>query len=113
MILMNELMPVTLLVKSILEEDTQARNSDSILYLRVLERISKERDVHLEDLTVRSFLTSMSVLPFPPFESVRRTRQKVQATYPELASTERVATMRSENEKKYRAYALGDIDGRC
>ena len=108
---MNELQNTTKLVKSILEVDTQARNSDSILYLRVLERIAEERGIHLDFLTVRNFLSSMSILPFPPFESVRRTRQKVQATFPELASAERVAAMRMENEKEYRAYALGDIDG--
>lgn len=108
---MTELKNTTRLVKSILETDTQARNSDSILYLRVLERISKERGIHLDFLTVRNFLMSMNVLPFPPFESVRRTRQKVQAAYPELASAERVAAMRMENEKEYRAFALGDIDG--
>lgn len=108
---MTELQNTTKLVKSILEVDTQARNSDSILYLRVLERIAEETGIHLDFLTVRNFLNSMNVLPFPPFESVRRTRQKVQATFPDLASAEKVAKMRKENEKEYRAYALGDIDG--
>ena len=108
---MTELKNTTKLVKSILEVDKQARNSDSILYLRVLERISQERGIHLDFLTVRNFLSSMNILPFPPFESVRRTRQKVQATFPELASAEKIAKMRMENEKEYRAYALGDIDG--
>ena len=110
---MTELLSTAKLVKSILEEDSQARNSDSILYLRVLERIAKEKGIYLDYITVKDFLVGMNVLPFPPFESVRRTRQKVQAAYPELASVERVATMRMENEKKYRAFALGDIDGRC
>ena len=40
---MTELLSTAKLVKSILEEDSQARNSDSILYLRVLERIAKEK----------------------------------------------------------------------
>ena len=108
---MNELKTTTKLVKSILEVDKQARNSDSVLYLRVLEHIAAEKGIQLDYLTVRRFLTSMNILPFPPFESVRRTRQKVQATFPELASAEKIAKMRMENEKEYRAYALGDIDG--
>lgn len=107
---MKDLKTTTKLVKSILEVDEQARNSDSILYLRVLERVADEHHIKLDFLTVRHFLTSMNVLPFPPFESVRRTRQKVQATYPELASAKKVAAMRMENEKVYRAYALGDVD---
>lgn len=101
----------TQLVKSILEVDKQARNSDSILYLRVLERIAKEEGIQLDYLTVRRFLICQDILPFPPFESVRRTRQKVQATFPELASDKKIAKMRMENEKEYRAFALGDING--
>lgn len=108
---MNELKTTTQLVKSILEVDELARNSDSILYLRVLEHIAKEEGIQLEHLSVRRFLISQNIFPFPPFESVRRTRQKVQATFPELASDKWLAKIRAENEKEYRAYALGDIDG--
>ena len=109
---MNELKTTTKLVKSILEVDKRARNSDSILYLRVLERIAAEYNLSL-DMSIKAFLKYLALAPnpYPKFESVRRTRQKVQATFPELASAEKVAKMRMENEKEYRAFALGDIDG--
>lgn len=107
---MKDLKTTTKLVKSILEVDEQSRNSDSILYLRVLERVADEYGIKLDFLTVKRFLTSMNILPFPPFESVRRARQKAQQTNPELASAGRVSAMRMENEKIYRAYALGDTD---
>lgn len=66
------------LVKSILEQDERARNSDSYLYFRILERIDKA----VLTLTVSEFLLSMGMKGIPPFESVRRTRQMLQAECP-------------------------------
>ena len=48
-------------------------------------------------------------LGLPVFESVRRSRQKVQAAHPELAACDEVAAFRDENEQKYRAYARGGV----
>lgn len=39
---------------------------------------------------------------FPGFETVRRSRQKVQATYPDLAPSEAVGKRRAKNEVVYR-----------
>ena len=108
---MTELKNTTKLVKSILEENKRARNSDSFLYFKVVQREAAQKGIDLRDLSVASFLLGMNVFGFTKFETVRRTRQKVQATFPELASAERVAAMRMENEEEYRAFALGDIDG--
>lgn len=108
---MNELKTTALLVKSILEDDRQARNSDSLLYLRVLERIAAKEGIQLDYLTIKRFLACHNDLPFPPFESVRRTRQKVQAEHLELASDKQIAKLRMENEKEYKAFALGDLHG--
>lgn len=44
---------------------------------------------------------------FPPFESVRRTRQKVQEKYPDLAASEEVEAGRELNETAYREFARG------
>ena len=107
---MNDLQTVSKLVKGILEENKQARNSDSHLYLKVLEQKAKESGIDLKGMTVPFFLESYDVLGVPGFETVRRTRQKVQATYPELASAERVAAMRMENEKVFKAFALGGLE---
>lgn len=104
---MKDLKTITKLVKAILEEDEITRNSDSWLYLKVIEHIAKEKDINLYGISVPWFLANMSVMGFPPFESVRRTRQKIQATFPELASNDKVAAMRSENEVEYKAYAVG------
>ena len=44
-------------------------------------------------------------LGLPSFESVGRTRRKLQAKYPELAGNARVRRLRAEGEKAYRKYA--------
>lgn len=106
---MNKLKPTTKLVKAILEQDERTRNSDSFLYLKVLEHISLEKGIHLDGITVPDFLLSMKVLGFPPFESVRRSRQKVQQHHPELAACDKVAGMRMIQESEFRSYARGEV----
>ena len=107
---MNDLKTTTALVKSILEQDEMTRNSDSFLYLRVLERIGDEKGIHIHGITVPDFLASIDVWGFPGFETVRRTRQKIQQHHPELASTERVAALRAVNEAAFREYARSVVD---
>lgn len=108
--MLNELSTTTNLVKSILEKDEQARNSDSFLYLKVLEHIAERKGVALYYLPVPMFLNHMKEFGFPIFETVRRTRQKLQAAYPELAACDKVAEMRSANEVDYYQYAKGDLN---
>lgn len=101
----NELRNITALVKSILEEDKQARNSDSFLYFQVLKRLGKEKDLDLDYVSVTVFLLNMAEWGFPPFESVRRARQKLQAEFPELSANNKVAAHRAENEEAFRQFA--------
>lgn len=106
---MNELKTTTKLVKAILEQDEQARNSDSFLYLKVIEHISARKGILLTYMTVAQFLLNMKRFGFPGFETVRRTRQKIQEHHPELAACRKVEEMRMENEKEYRDYARGEV----
>ena len=96
------------LVREILENDDKARNSDNYLYLKVLETVATTRGdaSTLEELSVTDFLTHMDLLGFPPFESVRRARQKLQEKYPWLAASDEVTLFRSENEEDYREFAV-------
>ncbi len=100
---------VTALVKDILEKDQQARNSDSLLYLRVLRRIEQEQREKLSGVTVFDFLLNLQGKVYPCFESVRRARQKLQRAYPELAACEDVQMYRAENELEMRAYARSEV----
>ena len=107
----KKLINIAKIVKDIMQTDTQARNSDSILYLRVLQRVTEatECPINVRTMSVKYFLENMNELDFPPFESVRRTRQKIQRDHPELRACEVVEIGRMENEKEYRAYARGGM----
>lgn len=101
---MNDLKNVTKIVKAILEEDEQARNSDSFLYLKVLDVYGEKNGIDIKSMSITTFLLHLREYGFPPFESVRRARQKIQAEHPELRACKRVEAVRAEQEKAYRAF---------
>lgn len=105
---MLDLKNTTALVKSILEHDKQCRNSDSFLYLKVLSATAKQKGIDLEKMTVPYFLLNLHGAGLPPFESVRRARQKIQEHNPHLAACEAVEGFRAENEAEYRAFVRSD-----
>lgn len=106
---MNDLKNITAQVKEILEKDKQTRSSDSLLYLRVLNRYCNSVGFDTSTLSVDFFLRGMEAYGFPPFESVRRARQKVQRKFPELSANKEVQEMRNENQKAYYDYARSDL----
>lgn len=105
---MTELKNITAQVKEILEKDKQTRSSDSLLYLRVLNRYCNSVGFDTSTLSVDFFLRDMEVYGFPPFESVRRARQKVQQKYPELSANKAVQAMRAGKQREYLDYARSD-----
>lgn len=105
---MNDLKTVAGLVRSILERHPQTRNSDSYLYLKVLEHQAQEKNINLRLLSVPVFLEKMDSFGFSGFETVRRARQKVQQHYPCLSACKEVYEYRGENEVVFREFAVGD-----
>lgn len=102
---MDNLKATAHIVKHVLEEDARTRNSDSFLYLKVLEYIAERNDCpQLQHLTVPKFLLNMKEYGFPPFESVRRNRQLVQAAHPELAASDPIDAHRLVNEERVKDY---------
>jgi hypothetical protein len=106
---MVDLKTTTEIVRSILEQDRQCRNSDSLLYLKVLWVYAAAFQVDLDKISLPLFLMEYYGKNFPVFETVRRTRQKLQQHHPELAACEAVQEARAENEAQFKAYALGDV----
>jgi hypothetical protein len=104
---MQDLKTTKALVTVILEQDEKARNSDSHLYFRVINTIAAKRNIDLTNIPVIDFLLNLNQSPFPPFESVRRSRQKVQHECPWLAASADVELLRAENEHEYREFARG------
>lgn len=105
---MNDLKAISSIVKSILSQDKDSRNDDNLLYLRVLQHISGRKGIDIQSMTVPAFLMGMKRCGLPGFETVRRSRQKVQADNPELAGSEAVRRKRSQQETVYREFAASE-----
>lgn len=108
---MDDLNKVSKVVKYILENHKQARNSDSYLYLKVLEYYADKQGIDLRGISIEFFLIMQhdGYFAFPIFESVRRSRQKIQAKYPELAASNRVHKFRKQNEETFREFAKSGV----
>ena len=102
---MKNIRKTTELVKEILQTVPATRNSDSILYLKVIEYIAKQNNLDLHCFSVPYYLKHMKEYGFPPFESVRRSRQKLQRKFPELRAKPEVEAVRMENESVVRDFA--------
>ena len=111
MIQVNDLKTTRKIVRTILETNPQTRNSDSYLYFKVLKYKADQLGVDLTKLSVAELLLERKAYGFPIFETVRRSRQKLQASFPELAACETVEEYRMENEKEFRGFALATLDG--
>ena len=108
---MSKLITISNLVKDILIDVPETRNSDYFLYLKVLERTAElNGSPKPKDLTVSYFLCNAKKLKFPYFETVRRARQKVQEENPELKSVPEVARVKAAKEKVFREFARGELE---
>ena len=100
---MQDLKATSKLVKQILIEDADTRNSDMLLYLKVCQKLNPSA-------LTKPFWAVVSGLKqynLPPFETVRRSRQKIQSKYPELAGSDEVEAVRSYKEDEFREFARG------
>ena len=93
------------LVLEILKQSPKARNSDSYLYYAVIATIGKRNGIDIEKMSVPHYLLHLKEYGFPCFETVRRTRQKLQASFPELSACKEVEEQRLVNEEIFRDYA--------
>ena len=100
-ILMRNIHQTTMTVLQVLKAVPEARNSDDLLYIQVCSRMNPEA------LTMPfcQVLARRKELGLPVFESVRRSRQKLQKKHPELAGCEEVEEQRKANEEIVREYA--------
>ena len=80
---------------------TDARNDDMVLYLALCNVCLKDAGA----MPLAEIMTQHSYLGLPGFESVSRTRRKLQAKYPELAGSRPTQKRRMTGEKAYRKYA--------
>ena len=100
----SELKNTKKLVKKVLTEDKQTRNSDMLLYVKVCERINPES---LNE-PFWYVLSNLKEFGLPNMETVRRTRQKIQEEMPFLCGNSQVEGQRLLNEQVFRDFARGN-----
>lgn len=97
----KELNQTMLLVKDILVKYPIARDSDMYLYLRVAKTLNPTSI----DRPFSEVVLNLENLGLPCFETVRRTRQKIQEKFPNLKGSRKVQSLRSINEEAYKEFA--------
>jgi len=105
----TELKTTANIVKNILEKNEDARNNDNVLYVRVCAVVGKEHGIDINSMSMPTFLLKLKEHGFPAFETVRRTRQKLQAENEELRASSTVEGFRMLNEEAFREYARGNV----
>ena len=93
------------LVWEVLMESHNARNSDNVLYLLVCEERLNEKGLSVGRISFKEAFMAQKQLNLPNFETVRRTRQKLQAQFPELAGDKNIREARAKREQVFREYA--------
>lgn len=84
-------------VKVLLRNCPELRDNDDLLYIRMAE------DLGLNNMTFGTVFTNRKELGLPPFETVRRARQKAQAEDETLRGNR--YDERQELEKDFREFA--------
>ena len=102
---MKNIKCISNIVWEILLNSRDARNSDNVLYLLVCERKLKEKGLTVDKISFKEGLLAHKEYNLPNFETVRRTRQKLQAQFPELTGSKNVTEARAKREKVFREYA--------
>lgn len=102
----DELKTTQDIVMQVLESIPMARNSDSHLCYWVYSIVGKQHGIDIDSMSIPRFFLHMKDFGFPSTETIRRTRQKIQAEHPELCGSKTVEGQRRMNEEVFREYAL-------
>ena len=93
------------LVHELLKSEPDCRNSDNILYLRVLQTLGSRNGIDVNNMSVPTLMLRMREYGLPPIESVGRARRKIQECNPELRANDTVEAYREVLEEEYVDYA--------
>ena len=96
-----ELKTVKEMVEKLLKENLILRGDDDLLFCEICRQIKPET----QSMSVCEFFLMRKKMGLPSFESVRRSRQKVQEEHPELKPCERVQESRKRQEEKFYNFA--------
>ena len=82
------------LVRQVLEEIPSARGSDDILFAEILRRCDTTLSPYQKQCVIDAFSNGCGV----NYDSIRRSRQRVQELHPELKPPERITALRVRRE---------------
>ena len=99
---MNRIYKVEDIVREVLEEHISTRADDFELIVYVYNKINPS----IKDYSFNSVMLGHKDLNIPYFETIRRTRQKLQAQYEYLRPSKDVQIARINKEADYINYAL-------
>lgn len=94
------------LVRDVLERIPEARKDDFILVVQVYEKIIP----NICELPFATVMCEHKELGLPYFETIRRTRQKLQAENMELRPSENVIIARTNKQSEYINYSIDGYD---
>lgn len=97
-----ELKSIKELVEETLKSVEMARGDDDLLYYLILEILCEKP---LSEMTAKEFFINRKKYGLPSFESVRRSRQKVQEQNPWLKPADNIQNGRNKQEEKYLQFA--------
>lgn len=97
----RELKAVSEIVKSVLTCIPETRSNDDLLYMHVCNI----QNPGIVGMSILEFFTNRKEWGASGFETVRRSRQKIQAEYPELAASTSCNEARKELEGEFREFA--------
>lgn len=89
------------IVKLLLEENPEARNSDNDLYIKYLNWLGIDENY----CTVATLFRNIKTKGIASFESVGRCRRKCQELYPELRANKATEIARINEEQVYEDFA--------
>lgn len=98
---MDEFTNTSQLVKSILINDKQSRNSDNYLFYLVSKKILGSKGIDVDKIGFKELFLKFKEYGLPQFETVGRIRRKLQQEFPELSGSESVSIQRLLNQEAF------------
>ena len=102
---MNNLTNASALVKEILTEEPAARDSDNLLFYLVCKKVLADQGKNIDTMGFGKLFLSLRQYGLPQFETVGRSRRKLQETFPELQCSPAVAMNRASGRDAFTNYA--------
>lgn len=101
----KDIKTVESLVEETLMDCRAARNSDNILCFKIYQKLLEKRGMDITKISAAMLFLNMKHYGLPSTETIRRSRQKLQATNEFLRGDKDVSKAREENEEVFKQYA--------